>query len=97
METQKQEKKLKEPMIQVKFHTNLDAFKQCRWPEGLCIEPQMGHKVQEVGGSRSLKICDITHCEGACTYSGPSVLYLKIELTNRSWSLGNNFSAGAKI
>lgn len=70
-------------MIRVKFFTNLDAFKQCRWPEGLCIGPLVGHSVKEVGGRRSLKICDITHCEGTYTHGGPSVLYLKIELTDR--------------
>ena len=69
-------------MIQAEFFTNLDAFKQCCWPEGLCIEPHIGHKVQELNGYRSLKICDITHCEGAYIHGGPSVLYLKIELTS---------------
>jgi len=71
-------------MIKIKCFTNTDAFKSTDWPENFCIEPKIGHMVQEIHGTRSLKICNITHVEGVYTHGNPSIFqYLKIELTGK--------------
>lgn len=71
-------------MISVSCSTNIDKFKNERWPTTMCCRPQLGDEVASFNGVR-LTVVNIVHAEyrndgasrGLSSRSGP---YLAIDL-----------------
>lgn len=58
-------------------HTNLDDYKQEKFPEYFVVVPRIGEHVQSENGKR-LKVVSITHCWGKLY--ADATAYIKVEL-----------------
>lgn len=66
----------------VVFHTNVDCkYGAWKFPKEVSCRPQIGDLVET--NDKVLVVCSVTHCY----FEQDRKPYLKVELTQRSWSI----------